>query len=158
MNWQPPTVSVTWKAIDLYLSLAYAGEPPLAVRARLDAMRASNEDEFYRIAAFERTPAESPAKYSLRLGNRFYPHMKLVIECAPDGTQVLFRADTHDRHVQPKPNSPEAAAFAELSKNNQDLAQQIESAWDEQGLPTFKRYLREDLARRRAALSVEKSD
>ncbi|HWE04290.1 MAG TPA: hypothetical protein VG326_17930 [Tepidisphaeraceae bacterium] len=158
MNWQPPIVSETWKAIDLYLSLAYGGEPPLAVRARLDAMRASSEDEFYRIAAFERMPAEHPAKYSLRLGNRYYPHMKLVIECAPDGTHVLFRADTHDRHVQPKPNSPEAAAFSELSRNNQELAQQIESAWDEQGLPTFKRYLRDDLARRKAAISLEKAD
>jgi hypothetical protein len=153
MSWEPPIVSETWKAIELYLSLAYTGEPPLAVRARLDAMRASSEDEFYRIAAFERTPPENPAKYSLRLGNRFYPHMKLVIECAPDGTHVLFRADTHDRHVQPKPNSPEAAAFAELSRNNQELAQQIESAWDERGLPTFKRYLRDDLARRKAAAS-----
>ncbi|MDB5305165.1 MAG: hypothetical protein JWM97_2714, partial [Phycisphaerales bacterium] len=29
------------------------------------------------------------------------------------------------------------------------------SAWDENGLPTFKGFLREDLARRRAAMGSE---
>ena len=52
--------------------------------------------------------------------------LKLVIERSPDGAGALFRADTHDRHVQPKPDSPEAVVFAELLRKNQELAQQIE--------------------------------
>jgi hypothetical protein len=151
MSWQPPPVEQTWKAIDLYLAAAYVSEPPQAVLARLDALKAVGESEFYRIAAFEKSPGDDPTKYSLRLGNRFYPHMKLVIERSPDGAHALFRADTHDRHIQPKPNSPEATAFAELAHSNQELAQKIESSWDEAGVPTFKRFLKDDLARRRAA-------
>jgi hypothetical protein len=53
--------------------------------------------------------------------------------------------------VQPQSDSPEAAAFAELARRNQELAQVIESKWDELGVPTFKRYLRDDLARRMGA-------
>jgi hypothetical protein len=151
MNWEPPPPAQIWKAIELYLAIAYETAPPLSVRARLDALKAAADGEFYRIAAFERTPPDDPCKYSLRLGNRFYPHMKLVIGRSPDGTCALFRADTHDRHVQPKPDSHEAAAFAELARKNQELAQRIEARWDENGLPTFKRYLREDLARRLGA-------
>ena len=78
--------------------------------------------------------------------------MKLVIERSPDGTHPLFRVDTHDRHVTVKPDSTEAGALAELAKNNQELAQQIEAKWDELGVPTFKRFLRDDLARRRGSL------
>jgi hypothetical protein len=38
--------------------------------------------------------------------------------------------------------------FTQLMESNQKLAESIEAAWDVSGLPTFKRYLREDLARR----------
>jgi hypothetical protein len=79
--------------------------------------------------------------------------MKLVIERSPDGSGALFHADTHDRHVQPPPDAPEAGAFAELAAKNQELSARIEAAWEEAGLPTFKRYLREDLARRKAAIN-----
>jgi len=36
-------------------------------------------------------------------------------------------------------------------EKNQRQAETIESAWAEAGLPTFKTYLREDLAKRQAA-------
>jgi hypothetical protein len=71
-----------------------------------------------------------------------------VIERSPDGRAHLFRADTHDRHIRPKPESREYAAFTELMKQNQSLAEQIEAAWAERGLNTFKSYLRRDLASR----------
>jgi hypothetical protein len=151
MSWQLPPTSQTLKAIELYLSVAYISSPPSSVRARLDALKAASDDEFYRIAAFERTPADLPTKYCVRLGNRFYPHMKLVIERSPDAEHALFSADTHDRHILAKPDSSEAMAFAELVRNNQDLSKQIETKWDEAGIPTFKRFLRDDLAKRRTA-------
>jgi hypothetical protein len=152
MNWRPPEHADLLRAIELYLSHAYPGPAPSGVRSRLEALRAVSPELLYRDKWFEAAPADSPTKLSLRLGNRFYPHMKLVIERAPDGSGALFRADTHDRHIQPAAGLPEAAAFAQLMRENQSIAQQIESAWDENGLPTFKRFLREDLARRRANL------
>jgi len=151
ISWQPPPPSQIWRAIELYLEGAYDGSPPLAVRARLEILRSTPTGAFYQAAPFEKSPADIPNKYSLRLGNRSYPHMKLVIEKAPDGRQTLFRADTHDRHVQLKPDSPEARAFADLSRLNQEIAQRIEKNWEEEGLMTFKKFLRDDLQRRKAA-------
>lgn len=155
MNSLPPPPSQTWKAIEIYLAIAYPAEPPAAVQGKLQALKTAHEADFYASSAFERLAAVGQTRYSLRLGNRFYPHMKLVIERAPHSTQILYHVDTHDRHVQLPPNSSESAAFAELARNNQDLCSRIEAAWDEQGLPTFKRYLREDLARRRGELSAD---
>ena len=87
----------------------------------------------------------------MRLGNRYYPHMKLVIQRASDGQTFLFRADTHDKHICPPAGTPEHAEFSGLMARNQEIAQAIESAWVEQGLPTFKSWLREDLARRQGS-------
>ena len=119
------------------------------VKSRLDALRSSDDSAFFDSKSFERDATPSPpAKYNLRLGNCFYPHMKLVVESTPDGLGYMFRADTHDKHIRPAPDSKEYAMFTELMANNQKLSEQIEAAWEAAGLPTFKQYLREDLARR----------
>jgi hypothetical protein len=94
---------------------------------------------------------DGPARYALRLGNRHYPHMKLVIDRAPDGRSYLLRADTHDAHCQPRPGSRESASFAELARQNRAVAEAIEARWEAVGLPTFKKFLRDDLERRKAA-------
>jgi hypothetical protein len=75
--------------------------------------------------------------------------MKMVIERSPDGAGYLFRADTHDRHVTVPPQSPEYSALCEMLAKNHAIGTQIESAWESADLPTFKGYLRKDLARRR---------
>ncbi len=136
-----------WRAIELYLAHAYDGPPPRAVQQRLDQVRLSGEDPW---PVFERTMVGQTPRLSLRLGNRFYPHMKLSIDRAPDGRGILFRADTHDRHLAVPPGSGEQALLQKLMEDNQRVAQAIEAAWEAAALPTFKRYLREDLARRQA--------
>jgi hypothetical protein len=50
----------------------------------------------------------------------------------------------------PDPTSAEYGLFCHLVENNQAMAQTIEAAWEAAGLPTFKSYLRGDLARRKA--------
>ena len=144
-----PTEQV-WKAIDVYLAHAYSGPLPSPVTAKLATLRSLPPEDFYDSPILERDVAASPSKLSLRLGNRFYPHMKLTIERSPDRQRFLFRADTHDRHCCPVPGSREYGAFCRLMEENQKLAQEIESAWGEAGLPTFKTYLREDLEKRKA--------
>ena len=141
-----------WRAIDVYMTQAYDGAiPPSAVRKRLETLRALPAEEFYTNPAFERNEAEATSgaiKLSLRLGNRIYPHMKLTIERSPDKQGFLFRADTHDKHCCPAAGTREHGAFCELMERNQQLAQEIETAWAAEGVPTFKTYLKEDLARR----------
>jgi len=99
MRWPDP--AVVWRAVDAFLNVAYGGPPPSAVRSRLETLRALDADSFYDSAVFERRGDGLDARIFLRLGNRYYPHMKLAIERAPDGQSFLFRADSHDRHVCP---------------------------------------------------------
>ncbi len=148
MKWPEP--SVVWKAIDLYMAVAYESDAPSGVRARLDTLRALDPGCFYDSSVFESRVEPGHERMLLRLGNRFYPHMKLVIERRPDRHGVLFRADTHDAHCCPNASSLEFQAFRQLMETNQTVAQAIENAWEREGVPTFKTYLREDLARRMA--------
>jgi 3-phosphoshikimate 1-carboxyvinyltransferase len=151
-SWKRPVPADLWRAIEIYLSHAYEGAPPRATRARLDTLRAISGDELFSSSVFERVEeAGMIVRYSLRLGNRFYPHMKLAIDRSPAGARHFFRVDTHDRHVRPPEGSPEEQAFANLMADNQRSAQSIEAAWEASGIPTFKTYMREDLARRESA-------
>jgi hypothetical protein len=149
-----PEPAAVLRAIDAYLRHAYGGaNPSAAVKSRVEALRGVATEDFFKSPSFERDPnvndpAATPSRLAVRLGNRFYPHMKLSIDRRPDGRGYLFRADTHDRHIQPQPQSKEYAAFCELMENNQKLAAAVEAAWAEEGLPTFKTFLRDDLARR----------
>jgi hypothetical protein len=152
-----PNPQEVWRAIDAYLELAYHSTPPsAAVESRVDALRRADDVAFYDSQSIERDSADAPQKLAVRLGNPFYPHMKLVIEPTPDRSGYMFRADTHDKHIRPAPNSREYSLFCELMENNQKLAESIEHAWEEKGLPTFKQYLRNDLARRAASANRDR--
>lgn len=146
-----PNAADVMRAIDIYLKSAYPAEPPAAVRGRLKTLN-EHQGELLACREFVSEPRDTGPRFLLRLGNPFYPHMKLAIEPSPGGDRYLYRADTHDRHICPKPDSPEYAMFSQLMENNQRLAETIEAGWEQSGLPTFKSYLREDLQRRRAAL------
>lgn len=148
MGWQRPTPATVWQAISVWLEIAYPAEPPSAVRSRLENLRAVADGDFFESGVFEHDDKPEPVRYRLRLGNRFYPHMKLVIERSPSNS-YLFRADTHDQHICPNPQSPEQKALRELMSRNHEFAGTIEAAWEEAGLPTFKSYLRQDLAKRK---------
>lgn len=143
-----PEPAQVFRAIDIYLRLAYSDVPPVSVRSLLATLR-SWPGRFYDAVPFARGPSTPPERYSIRLGNRHYPHMKLVLEISPDRRGYLLRADTHDKHIAPPPESPEYAAFKSLMEQNRAISEAIEAAWSIEGLPTFKTYLREDLARRR---------
>ena len=155
--WHRPAPQIIWRAIGIYLKHAYPSEnspPPSAVRARLDTLRSTPVESFYDSPVLEcsgQTHSEPyPHRYALRLGNQIYPHMKLAIDRSPDGHGYLLHADAHDSHCQPQRGPRERAAFAELSRHNHAMADAIEAAWEADGLLTFKKFLREDLERRRA--------
>ncbi len=141
MRWERPSPPDVWRAIEAYLAVAYDGPPPPAVAARLERLRAAPEGEFYECEAFER----SEDRFALRLGNRFYPHMKVVVEAAPDG-MAHFHVDTHDRHVVEMLGSRDPR-LGELVARNQAIARAVEQAWTDRGLPTPLEHWREKLAR-----------
>lgn len=149
METPPPTAA--WQAIETYLHHAYPASPPRLVAELLERLRSAAS--LYESPAFERPADRVALRLHLRLGNRFYPHMKLVIEESPTGNGCMFRVDTHDLHACPPPGDADHAAFQALMKKNQEIASAIESEWTAQGLPTWKAVLRDDLARRRGAAS-----
>jgi len=153
MTWKKPSLPEVWDAIEIYLRNAYEGKsPPPAVISKIEKLRSLSAEAFFESEVLERGPESEPPAYSLRLGNKLYPHMKLVIERAPDGDGFFFRADTHDRHCCPEPGAPEYEAFCELMARNQRIAEAVESSWERKEVPTFKAYLRKDLARRKSMI------
>ena len=146
------------RAVEIYLGIAYPGsEPPPSVRKRLDWTRGVDAGELLTRPPFERVskPTDERPIFALRLGNARYPHMKMQIQPwdAKDG--FLLSVNTHDHALAIDPNSPDADAFMALQAENQRLKVEIEQAWDEAGLPTFPRYLRDYLARQMEAQPPE---
>lgn len=135
------------RAIDAYLRCAYEGPPPPRVAALTEALHHAPPAAFYACEAFER---DGDARFALRLGNRHYPHMKLVIEQLPGRDVWLFRADAHDAHVLVDPADPDYPAYREMTARNRAIAAAIEAAWAAAGIDTFRAFLRRDLGARRA--------
>lgn len=148
-----PDPSDVMRAVDTYMQIAYGDRPPpVPVRSQLAVLR-SWKGDFFRSPAIAAStdPADAaapPKRFSIRLGNHQYPHMKLAIERSPDGQTYLFRADAHDAHCCPPEADPEYGAFRAMMDENGRIVQAVEAAWELQGLPTFKTYLKDDLARR----------
>ena len=137
------------RAVAIYLEIAFPGaEPSPAVRRRLDWAPGLTPADLVTAPPFERVgkAAEEKPIYALRLGNARYPHMKLQVQPWDDGPGFLLSVNTHDHALAFDPGSPDAAAFLALQAENQRLKVRIEQAWDEAGLPTFPRYLRNYLA------------
>ncbi len=146
-------------AIELYLERAYpAGTLPPGTQDRVAPIRALSGAESVPEALLEKDPTATASGFALRLGQPLYPHMKLIIEPAPlcrahDDPlppPFLLRVDTHDRHLHATPGSPDAAWLASIRASNKQLTEQIETAWSEAHLPTFKDFLRRQLDAKKA--------
>lgn len=136
-------------AVEIYLGIAYPGvELPPAVRRRLDWPPEREAPELFSRPPFERVSnaLNSKAIYALRLGNARYPHMKMQVQPWEDRQGFLLSVNTHDHALAVDPDALDASAFMALQAENQRLKVEIEQAWDEAGLPTFPRYLRDYLA------------
>lgn len=85
-------------------------------------------------------------RYLLRVGNAWYPHMKILASVLGPDEEVIFSVDTHDQLSLP-PGSNEAEQFAELRARNLELARRVERAWERNDVPTQASTLRAYLAR-----------
>ena len=142
-------IDVLRRAVRIYLERAHpSGAPPAAVLRRLEWLDAAADAAPLACPPFERvarTDGEGTSIYALRLGNHRYPHMKLQVQPWPNPSGFLLSVNTHDQvlALALDPTSADADAFRALQSENQRLKEEIESAWDSAGLPTFLRYLRD---------------
>ena len=144
-----PTAGELSQAVELYLRCAYASAAiPPPVAARILPIRDAPPGECVRPVWFETSVKNGRTIYQLRLGQPNYPHMKLNLEPAPDGSAYLYMADAHDTHLHPGPQAAEQPALAKLRADNARLTAEIERAWVQAGLPTFRGWLRQTLTRR----------
>lgn len=84
----------------------------------------------------------------MRIGNEWYPHMKVVLLPLDESDTYIFSVDTHD-HVTVPAGSPDEEALRALKARNIQLAQVVEKAWTEAGIPTQAAALREYMDRTR---------
>lgn len=135
------------KALSVYLEVAYQGAtPPEAVTRRLNWPEGRDLATLVSGPPFERASKPGgPPIYALRLGNLRYPHMKLQIQPWPCPAGYMLSVNTHDQILGIDPSSPDAEAFRQLQDENKKLKEEIETAWDQAGLPIFLRYLRDYL-------------
>jgi hypothetical protein len=140
-------VDLLRQAVDIYMRLAYPlSEPPEAVRHRLEWPADVDAGTLLTHPPFERSSrpgTNRPVVYALRLGNASYPHMKLQVQPWPNPVGFMLSVNTHDQVLGLDPDSSETEIFRMLQAENQSLKEAIELAWDDAGLPTFLRYLRD---------------
>jgi hypothetical protein len=140
------------QAVAIYLGLAYPNdEPPEIVKRRLEWPPGIDPEMLLNAPPFERTGknrSSGAGIFALRLGNHRYPHMKLQIQPWPNDSGFMLSVNTHDQVLGLDPCAADIPAFRELQCENQRLKEVIEQSWDNAGLPTFLRYLREYIQQR----------
>ena len=74
-------------------------------------------------------------RYTLRLGNRNYPFMKLVLQEHLLRGEFIFGVDTHDE-MEIKPDFPDYDAWVAVRRFNSQLKKEIEARFRSEGLAT----------------------
>jgi CheY-like chemotaxis protein len=128
------TLEVLNRAVSVYWGKAYGDS---------DAMpNFSNEGESSSevvLALFQKNVVEAAgeqcARYTIRLGNRNYPFMKLVFQEHLITGEYFFAVDTHDE-MDIKPDYPDYEAWMSVLRFNQGLKRDIEVAFASEGLDT----------------------
>ncbi len=126
------------EAVRVYLDIAYeGGEIPEHVMAMANVEDLDSSQHWTDDDRFEVEKSFGIVRYFLRLGNRYYPHMKLgIVECSGSSGEFVFSADTHDRHFALAADTPGMGEFQNVQKENSRIKKSIESAWRLTGIPT----------------------
>lgn len=75
-------------------------------------------------------------KYTLRLGNRRYPFMKVVLQELLFRDVFFFSVDTHDE-LDIKETTPDYSEWLDIRKFNADLKRRVERRWRDEDVPTL---------------------
>jgi two-component system phosphate regulon response regulator PhoB len=129
------TPDVLQRAIAIYQDLAYGtGRPRRAIDAPANATGESLLGIFQR-ETHETLQGGGCQRYALRLGNRNYPFMKLVLQEHLLRGEFFFAVDTHDQ-LEIKPDYPDYEQWMAVRRFNRELKRQIEQGFQQGGLDT----------------------
>jgi hypothetical protein len=148
-----PGSEVLREAIDIYLSRAY----PDGVGEQISRKFTVPDDcdmgiWLLEIAGEPEPPGsdiDSVGTIALRLGNAFYPNMKLSMVRPPGSNTFLLMVDSHDVMLTAPAGSPDHQALEELKTANAAIATDITRAWDTAAMPTERNYLRDKIRQAR---------
>ena len=151
-----PRADALRDAIDIYLSRAY----PDGVGERISQKFTVPDDGDLASWLIEVVGEPEPAgsdinsvrSIALRLGNAFYPNMKLRLTRPPGNDVFLLMVDSHDVMMAVPPGSPDHHALEELKAANAAIASDVTGAWDSIGLPTECNYLRDKVRDRKSVV------
>ena len=136
------------------MGLAYPAGPPEEAR-RFCPPKDFVPAEWLMCELVERDPHETPLarvrSFALRVGNAHYPHMKLRISRPPKDVAYVFSVDSHDTFLSAMGTPDEKQQLEQLKRYNARLAAEVVEAWDSDGLPTERDYLRRKIHQARQA-------
>ncbi|MCA8966325.1 MAG: response regulator [Planctomycetes bacterium] len=130
------TSEMVQRAIAIYQQHAYGmgGRAPRAIELPPQAEGERLLATFQR-EQVETVPGHPCCRYSLRLGNRNYPFMKLLLQEHLVPGEFYFAVDTHDQ-LDIKADYPDYAAWNALRQFNRELKVRIENGFAAAGLDT----------------------
>lgn len=120
------------RAVGIYMALAWGDRRPKvqpdfsSVRHIGDALELFQDEKKF----------GKMRKWTLRLGNRRYPFMKLVLQELLVRDRFFFAVDTHDE-LDLGADVDDFEAFVALKRANAELKDEIEKAWRAADVPTF---------------------
>ena len=148
-----PRADALKDAIDIYVSRAYPDGADERISQKFTIPDDCDLAGWLIEAVGEPEPADagidSIRSIALRLGNAFYPNMKMRLTRPPGNYVFLLMVDSHDVMLAAPPGSPDYEPLEELKAANAAIAGDITRAWDAAGLPTEHNYLRDKIRQAR---------
>ncbi len=139
MRLQALTTDLLQKAIEIYQDLAYGSSQGGSARKRRIVPPAQGGLEsllgMFHKEQVESIPGHPCCRYSLRLGNRNYPFMKLLLQEHLLPGEYFFAVDTHDQ-MEIKPDYPDYEQWMAVRRFNLELKKRIEQQFEVAGLDT----------------------
>ncbi len=153
------------EAVSIYWERAYAQNTGGRAKPQFSLSRTASSREvlgLFQREQVEATNGRACSRYTMRLGNRNYPFMKLLLQEHILHGEYFFGVDTHDE-MEIKPDYPDYEAWNAVRRFNDTLKREIEEGFARAGLDTVamlrrmvcERAAREEDPRDRSILVVD---
>lgn len=128
------TPEMVEKAVEIYQDLAYGSVTP---KRRMQPVRDGGDGVLgmFHKEQVECVPGYACCRYSMRLGNRNYPFMKLLLQEHLLAGEFYFAVDTHDQ-MEIDASFPDYEQWMAVRRFNCELKRRIEESFEYAGLDT----------------------